>query len=268
MKIPKTPILLMALLFSGNVALATPQDDAKFIANRETSSSSAWMENIETLLKDAFVTIYYKPIPGDGIQIADSAKFADLIPDEDIEPYIARLISNRVEFYLAAFSPEQLEALAAILRSSDDLTALDVLSKDFDSRHGTALEHARANNVQQSGSNDPLVEELEELTIRLDAFSATLEENGESLGLIVASSIAPVFQLLREREKIVKLERPLDNPVTVAAIKSEDILKFANPVQQRILIRQLTSSEKTGGIQFMKSPSGNAQGNQKLPRIQ
>jgi hypothetical protein len=50
-------------------------------------------------------------------------------------------------------------------------------------------------------------------------------------------------------------EYEMNNPVTVAALTADGVFNFANPVQQQTLLRQISNSQSTGGIQFIQAPT-------------
>ena len=246
-------LLLTSLWLSGQVALATPQADASFIAQR--SQDPAWLNSVQKSLKSAFVTVYFRPISGQGIKIANSEKFIELIPDEDIAPYLDRLISRTAEIYLSVYTPEQLASIATVLRADEDATVEEIFSEEYQQRYAAALEQARS-NAHSSGSDDPLVIGLEELTVQLNAVSAMLKGGGaERLGQDMALGIGSLFTVMGYSREITKIEREPNNPVTIAAIKADGVLRFANPVQRQTLLRQLSASKNTGGIRFIKPPA-------------
>ena len=252
-------LFLTSLLLSGQATLATPQADASFIVHR--SADQAWMKIVHRKLKEAFVTSYFMPISGFGIEIADMDQFVDLIPDEDIAPYVNRLMSKTVDLYLSTYTPEQLASIAAVMRADKDATIEEILSADYQRRHAVALEQARS-NAQPSGSNDPLVMELEALTVQLSALTTALKgDGGEAIGQSMAVGLAPLFTLMGDTRVIEQMEQKPNNPVTIAALRADGILSFANPVQRKTLLRQFTASESTGGIQFKRPPANNTKSN-------
>ena len=246
-------LLLTSLWLSGQVALATPQADASFIAQR--NQDPAWMKTVRQMLKESFVTVYFRPISGHGVKIANVDQFIELIPDEDIAPYVDRLMSRTVEIYLSVYTPEQLASIATVLRADEDATVEEIFSEEYQQRYAAALEQARS-NAHSSGSDDPLVIGLEELTVQLNAVSAMLKGGGaERLGQDMALGIGSLFTVMGYSREITKIEREPNNPVTIAAIKADGVLRFANPVQRQTLLRQLSASKNTGGIRFIKPPA-------------
>lgn len=250
-------LLLTTLLISGQATSATPQADASFIVQR--NSNPAWMKIVHRKLKEAFVTVYFKPISELGVEIAEIEQFIELIPNEDIAPYVDRLTSKTVEIYLSVYTPEQLASIAAVLRADENATMEEILSEEYQRRHAVALEQART-NAQPSGSDEPLLVGLEELTVQLNAVAATLEgDGGEAIVQSMALGIGSLITLMGYTREITQIEQNPDNPVTIAALRADGVLRFANPVQRQTLLRQFSDSERTGGIQFIKPPANDAQ---------
>lgn len=250
-------LCLISAMFIGQSALATPRDDAMFIAKRDFGQGANNMGR--EIFEEAFVDVYYKPIKGLGIEIVDKDKFADLIPDEDVAPYIERLAAKYVDVYLKAFSPEQLELTVAIMRVDKQAMASNILSQNTKHRLVMALEQARA-NAQPSVSDDPLVAELEDLVQRLDILASALAENqAELLSQRLALAVSFLFLIMPLIDEISEIEKKRDNPITIAAIKANGILRFANFTQRQNLLHQLSEPEKTGGIRFIKPPANEAQ---------
>ncbi len=212
-------------------------------------------------LKEAFVASYFKPISGLGVEIADIDRFVDLIPDEEIAPYVNRLKSKTVELYLSVYSPEQLASIAAILRADKDATMEEILSLEYERRHAAALEQART-SAQPSGSDDPLVIEIEESAVQVNALATTLEGGGgEAIGRSMGLGLATLFTVMGYSREIAQIEQKPDNPIAIAALRADGILSFANPVLQKTLLRRFSPSERTGGIQFKKPPVKRTQSN-------
>lgn len=252
-------VLLMSFFLNGQAVLATPQSDASLIVER--SQNLVWKETLRQTLKKSFVTVYFRPISGRGISIADQDRFIELVPDEDIAPYLDRLRSRAVEYYLSVYTTEQLAAIAIVLRADEDATMEEILSDAYNQRFALALEQARA-SAQSSGSDDPLVIGLEELIVQLNALSATLEGDGaEAIAQDFAQAIGHLFALMGYADEITRIEVEPTNPVTVAAIKTDGVLRFANPVQRQTLLRQLSGSETTGGVRFIKPPADGTEPN-------
>ena len=243
---------LSMLLLSGHVTWATPQADARFIAERELDAF--WTSKIEDALRSYFVAVYFKPISGRGVVIADEEAFRRLIPAEDIAPYLDDLVTRIAPTYLAVLNPEQLATMAAILRADKEATVAKILSNAEDRKFAVALEQARAKK-NKSQSNDPTIAHLEELTVQMEAFSLMIEDGGaELIGQSLALGLAPLRAMDVYHRSIMKIEKPAQNPVTLAAIKTNGVLRFANPVQRQGLIRKLSKSEGTGNIRFIRPP--------------
>ena len=240
-------------MLSGHATWATPQADARFIAERELDAF--WTSKIEDALRSYFVAVYFKPISGRGIAIADEEAFRRLIPAEDIAPYLDDLVKRIAPTYLAVLSPEQLETMAAVLRVDKEATVAKILSDAEDRKFAVALEQARANQ-NKSQSDDPVVVQLEELAVQMEAFSLMIEDGGaELIGQSLGLGLAPLRAMDVYHRSIRKIEKPAQNPVTLAAIKTNGVLRFANPVQRQGLIRQLSTSEGTGNIRFIRPPA-------------
>ncbi|MDF1668596.1 MAG: hypothetical protein P1U83_03195 [Roseovarius sp.] len=250
-------LFLTLLLLSGQGTLATPQGDANFIVQR--NFDAAWMKIVHRKLKEAFVVVYFRPIAGLGVKIADEDKFIDIIPDEAIAPYVDRLMSKTAERYLSVYTPEQLASVVAVMRADTDATMEKILSEDYQRLHAAALEQART-NAQRSGSDDPLVIELEELTVQLNAFVTMLDgDGGEAIGQSIALGLDPLFLLMGYTREITQIEQKPDNPITIAALRADGILSFANFVQRQTLLQQFSTSDRTGGILFAKPPANSTQ---------
>ena len=249
-------LLCAAFLCAGQTALATPQSDAKLIAQRSTDWSSIAQD-----LKKAFVQVYFRPISKQGVEIADEDKFAALIPDDDIAPYIRKLAEKGVENYLKLHSPERLAMIAAILRADEEATVKDILDEENQQRSLAALEKARAEAVP-SGADDPLTLEIEEITVRLKAFYEMLEGKGsEQMLQDLAFALRFATDIISYAMEIQQREVRANNPVTIAAIKTNGVLSFANPVQRQTLLRQLSGPKREFGIQFKKPPLTRAASN-------
>ena len=243
---------LTVCLLSGNVVLATPEADAAYIARRNLEPAT--LKSFEKQLKGAFVSVYYRPLSELGIDLIDRERFIGLIPDDDVAPYIDRVLSQTAKKYLSIYTPEQLASLASLLRTDSELTTKEVFDADIRQKYLIALEEARK-QATPSGSENQMVVELEEMTVQLEAFVATFnDESIEAFAQDMASSIAPLFLFLRASHAIARLERDLDNPVTLSVLREDGILRFANPVQQQTLLRHLMPSKSVGGIRFQKPP--------------
>lgn len=250
-------IFLISLLLSGQATLATPTADASFIIQR--GLDPVWQESFHRQLKEAFVTAYFKPVSGNGIEIANMDMFVDLIPDEDIAPFTARLISANVEIYLSIYTPDQLAMIASVLRSDIDATVEEIFSKKYQQEYAVALEQART-NAQLLGSDDSLVVELEEITKQIDALLAMAEDRGpEAMRHILKLGLTQVFAIVGFSRQIKLIEKEPDNPVTIAAIETNGVLNFANPVQRTTLLSQLSTSKNTGGIHFIRPPANSSE---------
>ncbi len=256
------PALLFTLLFCGQASLATPREDALFIVQR--SSSPAWDDRVDLMLREAFVATYFRPISGQSVEIADFDRFIELIPDQDIAPYVERMNSEMVEVVLSIYRPDQLVRYAAALRADENATLQDIFEAETQRRSAAELERARLNR-QRSGSDDPNVIALEELVVELDATTALLQgETGENLAQSMAGSMKTLSMLMGFTREIRQIEQPPNNPVTIAALKADGILSFANPVQRQSLLRQFSTSENSGGsssILFVRPPTGAAHSN-------
>ncbi len=243
-------LLMLVLLSNGPAALATPREDATYIVQRKLDPESSY--SIRRFLKDQFVGVYYAPLSGLGIELIDKEAFTNLIPDEDIAPFVERLSSQSVETYLSINTPEKLAALVALLRADEGATLEEVISRYDQQRYEAVLSQLRT-QATPSDSDDPTVIAMEEVTLQLEAFGSFLDE--EPLLRDMSASVSPFFALLGFRQEIAELERDFDNPVTLAAIRADGVLRFANPVQRTTLLRQLSPRESTGGIRFVKPPT-------------
>ncbi len=247
------------LLLNGQSALATPQADASYIVQRNMDPDT--LEFVRRHLKSAFVSVYHRPLSELGIEIADIDRFIELIPEDDIAPFVDHFLSQTAERYLLIYTPEQLSSIAALLRADESATMEEILSEEYRQRYADALGKARAQAVP-SGSDDPTVIAAEELIVQLEAVNAIFEDGGaEAFAKNMAASIAPLFILVGYGHQIGQLQRELDNPVTLSLLETDGVLLFANPVQRQALLRQLSAPESTGGIRFLKPPIRNQSSN-------
>ncbi|MCG3268898.1 hypothetical protein [Yoonia sp. I 8.24] len=251
MNFPRTLCLVLTLT-CGHAAFATPESDARFIAQRQLGPEG--LDSFRGRLNESFADVYFEPLAGLGIELIDQDRFAALVPDEDVAPFVDRFLGYTAESYLSVYSPAQLEAIATLLRADDDMTVEDVFSQNYLKQHIAALELARA-SIPLSGSDDPQVKVGEEFAVQLSAATMLLEVAVEDLVQQVALGAGFIGIFIGYANEIDQLEREIDNPVTIGALKADAILEFANPVQRQDLLRQLTRSESTGGIQFIPAPT-------------
>ncbi|KJZ19916.1 hypothetical protein [Loktanella sp. S4079] len=243
---------LVTFMLSGQAILATPLSDARYIAQRDLDHAA--LSTMQRLLKGQFVNVYLRPFSGLGIEVIDEDRFIDLIPDEDVAPFLDHYLAQSAENYLSIYTPEQLASMATLLRTNDDASMEEILSEEYRRELEIAVEKART-TAQPSGSDDPLVLGLEEMIVQLEAINVMLDGDGaEAIAQHFTASIAPLFMLMRYSREISQLERDFDNPVTIAVLNEHGILRFANPVQRQTLLRQLSASKDTGGIQFITPP--------------
>lgn len=250
------PFILLSFLVFGQATLASPHDDARLIVQRSSNPES--LEFFQRSLRKQFVDVYFHPIAGQGVRIADEERFMDLIPDEDVSPFIDRLLSETVENFVSTFSAEQLAAIAAVMRLDENATLQEILSEQYRQEYVAALSEARS-GATPSGSDDPLVVGLEEVIIRLDAMTRALDANaGKALVQHMTMGVGFISALLKYNQEITQMNRELDNPVISAALKADGILSFSNPVQRQILLRERSVSEGKSGARFLKPPSASA----------
>ncbi|MEP3638725.1 MAG: hypothetical protein ABJN14_15850 [Paracoccaceae bacterium] len=244
---------LAVCLLGGNVVLATPEADAAYAAQRYFEPAE--LEALEEQIKDALVTVYYRPLSELGIDLIDRERFIDLIPDDDVAHYIDRILARTAEKYLSVYTPEKLAALAGLLRTDSELRTMDVLSDTMRERYLIALEEARKQTTS-SGSENQLVLELEEKMVQLESFAATYGDEGLTgpFALFRAPSMVPLLLFGNTLHTIKHLEPDLDNPAILAVLREDGIFRFVNPVQQQTLLRQLEPSKNVGGIRFQKPP--------------
>lgn len=250
------PLLIVCLPLNGQMAFATPQDDARFIVER--GQTTAQTQTFEDYLRKAFVTVYARPLSEFGIEIADTDQFMALIPDTDIAPYVERMTAEYIETYLSVYTPEQLAVIATLLRTDENATLKSIIEQENRQRYAAALAQAHA-DFPQSGSTDPLVIGIEEMTLQLDVFNTLFDDDGaEQLAQGIGRGMSILFTLMRYDREIKSLQPARDHPVTIAALKANGVLAFSNPVQRQTLLRQLAPPTTTGGIQFIKPPATSA----------
>ena len=248
-------LLMIVLLAGGQSALASPRDDAIYIAQRRTNPEQ--QAALEGFLRDALVDAYFRPLSGPGIEIADKERFMELIPDEDIAPYMEHYFSHTVQNYLSIYDSEQLAALAGLLHSFEDTPVDEILSRDFQDRLQAALE-TRAPTPPISETDAPADIAVKELVVQLDAFVTFMDVYGtERFAQDFSVSIGSLVFLTHYGQEIRRLRPARNNPVTLSAIQADGVLQFANRVQQQTLLTELQGSEDTGGIHFIKPPAGN-----------
>jgi hypothetical protein len=248
----KNIFVAILLLCSPFAAWATPQDDALFVAQREYEVSLK--ETIETALRSYFVPVYFRPLEGQGVKIADRSAFADLVPDDVIAPYRDHWLKQTSDQYLSILGPERISTIAEILRLDEEMTLNRLLKAEEDKRFATALADARA-QTETTASDNPNQSAVEELTVQLRAFNAAMDDGGsEAFAESFAVGMASIIALGAYSRAIYKIEKPLNNPVTRAAIETRGVLSFANPVQRQALLREIAASEKAPGIRFRKPP--------------
>jgi len=246
--------LLTTLLLSGPVALATPDADARYIAQRNLGSAK--LNAVQRVIKESFVEVYFRPIKKLelGIKIIDKERFIDLIPDEDVAPFLDQYLAQSTESYLKLYTAEQLSSIATLLRADENASMEEILSEQYRAKQTIALEQAHA-RAQASGSDNVLVTGLEEIIEQLDAIDTLFDsDSGEGLAQVLAEGVAPIFTLIGYHTQILAIQRKADNPVTIAALKADGVLRFANPVQRQTALRQLSAVENAGGIRFIKPP--------------
>lgn len=229
-------LLFVLALPCGHAAFATPESDGRFIAQRQLGPEG--LDSFRGILKESFADVYFEPLAGLGIELIDQDRFAALVPDEDVAPFIDLLIAYAAENYLSDFSPAKLAAVATLLRADEDVTVKEVLSRNYLEQQITALEQVQAE---------------EEFVAQLSAASMLMESIGEDPFQQAGLGIRVMGALGSYAKEIDQLEREIDNPVVIDALKADGILEFANPVQRQDLLRQLTRSESTGGIQFIQA---------------
>lgn len=245
-----TYILTLALVMVSLAASASPKADARFVAEREFALT--WQAAAEQSLKTAFVEVYFKPLEGRGIEIADADAFRALIPDEDVAPYHQVLVEDTTAMLLDVLEPAQLRDLAMILRTNDQLTVTQVFSDEFAQTFNASLAERRAASQETA----PNLVALEDLANQMDAFSATLDQGGaETIARDMALAAGPLFRLIGLGRTITQTEVPVTHPVTVAAIETPGVLKFANPVQRQSLLREIKGAQTSTGIRFIKPPT-------------
>ena len=244
-------LFLAILLLSGQAALASPRDDANYIAQRDMNQDN--LKFVRRFLKSAFAAVYTKPFAELGIEVIDEDKVIELVPDGDIAPYIDRLLLQKTEYYMSIFTPEQLALLAEKLRVNKDASLQELLSEKYRQELETSLEQARG-TAPSSGSADPNDLALQEGIAQIRAKAEVLADNAELIGKSIGISIAPLLQLNAFGHEIARLHSELDNPVAIAALKMNGVLRFANPAQRQALLRQLSAPEETSGVRFLKPP--------------
>lgn len=251
-------LFLTMLLLSGQATLASPRADANYIAQRDLDQDS--LKFVRYFLKRAFAGVYTRPFAELGIEVIDEDQIIELIPDEDIAPYIDRLLIQKTELYISIFTPEQLAFLAENLRKDKTASLQELLSEEYRQELAAAREEARV-TAPSSGPVDLHVQALEEWIAQVDAMTEVLSDNTDLIGMSVAVSIAHIIQLNAYGHEIARLQRELDNPVAIAALKKHGVLRFANPVQRQALLRQLSAFEEKSGVRFSRPPSTNSGSN-------
>lgn len=247
-------LLLLALFVSnGQFALATPLSDAMFIAQRNVEKLSD--TSIEKHLKEQLVQVHARPLLAEGIKINDAGRFAELIREEDIAPLKELYLSDIVERYVLTFTPEQLSVIASLMRENDTISFGQILSKDFAQQQAAALKQARA-SATPSGLDDPLILQAEQMVRKLNVLNELLQnERGGFMMEGIALAMSSAIGAMRVGREIDGLQRGIDHPVTIAALKADGVLGFANLVQRQSLLRKFAAPTRTGGVSFQRPPS-------------
>ncbi|MEL6681905.1 MAG: hypothetical protein AAFQ09_04585 [Pseudomonadota bacterium] len=235
---------------------ATPEDDALLIAERWFDEQ--WREMAEDRIKRAFVAAYFQPLAGQGISILDEDRFMALVPATDIAPHMTRLIAQIATGYEAVLTPAQLAAFSEVLRADQGLTLSEMMSDNFQRKLTDALDEVRL-SAPASDTDDPEVLALQELAVQLEAFEQAMSDGGaEAFGQGLVLGISPLFAIMRTAGDIGRMEVDLNNPVSIAALRANGVLRFSNPVQRQTLLRQVDRSDVAGGIRFIRPPSSAA----------
>ena len=137
------------------------------------------------------------------------------------------------------------------MRTNEDATTDEVFNGELERKALIALEQARS-TAQSSGSDDPIVIALEELIVQINGLALFAEDSAERIGQEIGITVGSLFRVVAYGQEIAQIEFEANNPVTIAAIKTDGVLRFANPVQRQNLLRQLSPSEPSGGIQFVR----------------
>ncbi|MFQ6546485.1 hypothetical protein AADZ90_000900 [Aestuariibius sp. 2305UL40-4] len=244
---------LILFMCNAHITLATPPSDASYIVQRVYDSSA--LRDLRYELKKRFVDVYFEPISGFGAEITDHDRFVDIIPDEDVEPYLDRFLAQSAVNHFTTYGPEKIALIAAVLRADESISVGEIFSTEYRRKTSKALEEARA-RTRPSDSDDPQVIALEELVARLHAIDKLFDDDGvPELFRGSSAAFADIRTLIRYHREIKRLRRELNNPVTIRVVEADGILEFSSLVQRQSLLRQLSDSEDTGGIQFVRPPT-------------
>lgn len=258
-------------LLSANYASADLSDDVSLIAEREFGihvRSAA-----EQTLNDAFVEVYFRPLHDLGVTIADREKFAQLIPVSDRSPYIEDVLGRMIEAYSNGFSSGQLAELSAQMREDPTANLSDIFATQVPTQAGNIAERIYEDAIEQVASDlkgernaNPAQEALVGLLAGAQAapemwtdddFLRAWGETLDSAQFAHAMVVDIGFEHLLEgfASEIRQIERPMTNPVTLAAIRTEGVLNFANRTQRQALLRQFDPAESGTGARFIRPPN-------------
>jgi|GEM_PF-5939255 len=225
MKLLLRPLLLAALVLSAQVAVATPQSDANYIARRYLTPAA--LDHLRRVLKEPLVEVYFRSLSEQGVKIVDMDRFIDLIPDEDIAPLLDHHQPHIANLYLSNYTAEQLAEMAELLRADPDTSMMEIHSE----------------NLHRTGATISTLGDVDD-----DVKDTFIHES-------VALSVGALYVFGYRRQDVSQINPEPDNPVTIAALEADGILSFANPVQRQGLLRQYSVPEEIDGPRFVRPPS-------------
>lgn len=243
--------IFVALQCTAIPAFASPREDAQYLVQRSFDEAS--LVHADVSIRQALVKIYVRPLSGEGIHLASKDKFADILPDEIVQPYLTELTSDLVERHLKVYSQAELEFYSDLLRANEGKSYQEVFDEHFQRKFEAALEQSKS-ELEPPPTDDPVVVALYELTAGLSAMTDVLEVTGLHQDMAIA--LGYVASLTGITQEISRIEIKIDDPIVILAVKSPGVLKFSNPTVQQDFLRRYDpkKSEANTGIQFVSPP--------------
>lgn len=240
--------------------LASPEEDAALVVQRSFDTEA--QDGLRALVRRSYVKAYFRPIEnaGLGIEIADEDLFMSLIPEADVAPFEERFTSEMADHFVKYLPQEYLTAVAAVFRADERAALEDIQSDRFREDYSAMLDQARR-DAPETTSDNAVLKQIEEVNHHLAALNLMIESNPEEFADAMSFSLFFVFTPLRYEREIMQTEREIDNPVTIAAIQTKGVLRFANFTQRQSLLRQLLPNEAASGIQFVRPSKNNTANN-------
>ena len=227
--------------------------------------SSGVFDRVDQRFRQAYVTVYFKPLEGRNVVIADADAFAALIPDEIVAPHVASFKEATTDLVLMMMHDTHLERLAAIFESDEQVTFQNIQNGALAARYDAALEALLSKTVR-SQTDEAAIVALQEQRLRLAEFDAMMEDtrrNG-AMGTLKSLVWSMGARLGVDAAQISNTRVGARNPVTLRAIETNGVLRFSSLVQRNALLRELRQTlngvaplapARSGGITFIRPQS-------------